>query len=332
MVRRTGLIVSVVAGLVFLVAGPAAGQEIGRQWLSPRLGQLKTAVAYGVVGVPERTVEDQDAELSMVRHAFSVFAPLWQNETEEAAARVKIDAWDLDTRARLTKPDVGLPDHLWDLQFGGSYRRKLANGWIAGAGVEIGSQSDEPFASCEEVTVNVLGSLQIPAGQRDSWLFMVQYSNNRPFARHAPIPGVAYQWVPDPKRLRAVIGVPFSSLYAEPIDRLYVNLRYLLIRRIHAEVGYRICDPATVYVSFDWDNDRFLRADRGNDDDRLFYYEKRLTAGVRWEVCEGMTVDAFGGYAFDRFFFEGERFDDRDQSRINVADGCFLGINARYRF
>jgi len=329
---RPGSMVLVCVASLCLLAGPLAAQDIGRNWLSAKVGQLKTEVGYDVDGLCQRNVEDQDAEFAMIRHSFHVFAPLWQNEKEEFAARVKIGAWDLDTDARLSGPNVELPDELWDLQFGAQWRRKLDNGWIAGAGLEIGSPSDKPFDSCEEVTVNAMGSLRIPAGERDAWLLLVQYSNNRPFLQNVPIPGVAYQWIPDPKRLRAVIGVPFSSLYAEPIDRMYVRFRYMMIRRIHAEVGYRVLDPLTAYLSFDWDNDRFLRADRSDSDDRLFYYEKRLTVGLRWRIMEGLSLDVFGGYAFDRLLFEGEKYDDRNQSRINISDGTICGLKARWRF
>jgi len=317
---------------VLAASVPAGAQGVGRTWLSQRVGELKTEVDYGVTGSCNRDVKDQDAELALIRHSFHVFAPLWQNEREEVAARISVDAWDVDTEARLTRPNVELPEHLWDLQFGGMWRRKLDNGWIVGAGVEVGSPSDKPFDSCEETSVNAMGSLRMPAGERDAWLFFVQYSNNRSFLPHVPIPGVAYQWVPDPKRFRAVVGVPFSQLYAEPIDRLYVQLRYLLVRQVHAEIGYRVLDTLNIYAAFDWDNNRFFRAGRRENDDRIFYYEKRLTTGVRWEVCEGLTADIFGGYAFDRFFFEGEKYDDRDQSRIDVADGAFIGIKASYRF
>jgi len=320
------------AALLLLTVCPVWAQEGRPQWLRATLGELETRVEYDVFGACERDVEDQDTDLALVRHHFRVFAPLWQDETQEVAARATVGAWDLDTDARLEIPSPHLPDHLWDLRFGGSWRRKLANDWILGADVEIGSPSDKPFETCEEVSVNAMANLRIPAGERDAWLFFVQYSNNRSFAQHVPLPGIAYQWVPDPRRFRAVIGVPFANLHAEPLDRLTIDLRYLLLRRVHARVGYRLLDPLTVYAAFDWDNHRFFRAGRDDNDDRLFYYEKRLTAGVRWDIVDGLYVDVFGGYAFDRFFFEGEDYGDRGDSRISIADGAFAGIKVGYRF
>jgi len=318
--------------LLLLTACTVRAQDGQPQWLRANVGKLRTQITYDVFSACERDVEDQDTDLALVRHAFRVFAPLWQDETQEVAARATVGAWDLDTDARLERPGPHLPDHLWDLHFGGSWRRKLANDWTVGAGVDIGSPSDKPFETCEEVSVNAMANLRIPTGKRDAWLFFLQYSNNRPFAQHVPLPGIAYQWVPDPQRLRAVIGVPFANLQAEPINRLTINLRYLLLRRVHAQVGYRLLDPLKVYAAFDWDNHSFFRAGRADNDDRLFYYEKRLTAGIRWDIAEGLSVDVFTGYAFDRFFFEGEGYDDRGDSRINIADGTFAGIKVEYRF
>jgi hypothetical protein len=322
MILATSLAVSAV---------PAAAQEGGR-WFSPEVGKLKFQLDYDQLYSFEEGVEGQDADVEMSRHGFNVFAPIWQDEVQEFAAKANVGVWDIDSEAWLSGLGARLPDHLWDLSFGGAWRRKLENDWVVGADVEVGSPSDEPFDSEDEVEVTAFGTLRIPAGERDAWMFFLQYSNNRSFLQHIPIPGVAYQWVPDPKRLRTVIGVPFSGIWAEPVDRLEIEARYMLLRRIHAEVGYRVLEPVKVYAGFDWDNYRFFRAGRPDDDDRLFYYEKRLTTGVRWEIAEGLSIDGFGGYAFDQMFFEGEDYDDRSRGRISIDDGFFAGVRAVWRF
>ncbi len=332
MASHSRLVSGAVAVLVGILTAVAAGQDAGAQWFKREVGNLKTKFAYDVHHGCEEDVDDQSTDLSMTRQRLGVFVPICQTEVEEFAAKAHVGVWDLDTGARLTRPDVSMPEHLWDVGAGGTWRRKLDNGWIVGAGMDVSSPSDEPFESCEEVAVNALVNLHIPVGERDGWLFFLQYANNRSFAPHVPLPAVAYQWVPDPRRFRAVLGLPYASVWAQPIDRLTLEARYLMLRRVHAKIGYRLLEPLEVYVGYDWDNNRFFRAAREDDDDRLFYYEMRATAGLRWEITEGLFVDAFGGYAFERFFFEGEDYDDRDDSRINIEDGCFMGMKVGLRF
>jgi hypothetical protein len=43
-------------------------------------------------------------------------------------------------------------------------------------------------------------------------------------------------------------------------------------------------------------------------------------------------LDLSGGYAFDRFWFEGEDYDDRSMDRINLADGPFVSAQIVARF
>jgi hypothetical protein len=45
-----------------------------------------------------------------------------------------------------------------------------------------------------------------------------------------------------------------------------------------------------------------------------------------------VDLDVSGGFAFDRFWFEGEDFDDRGFNRINLTDGPFASANIRVRF
>ena len=73
-----------------------------------------------------------------------------------------------------------------------------------------------------------------------------------------------------------------------------------------AKVTYEVLRPLRVYAGFDWDNDWYLRADRQRTSHRLFYYEKRLTGGIRFDL-KHVGFEVSGGYAFDRFYFEGRR-------------------------
>ena len=116
------------------------------------------------------------------------------------------------------------------------------------------------------------------------------------------------------------------------MDKLTVSSAYLLPRTVHAKISYELVEGLSLYGGFDWQNQRWFRADRADDDDRLFYYEKKAAVGLRWEPVKNWTVDLQGGYGFDRFFFEGEEYDDRGDNRISLSDGFFIGVQTGMRF
>ena len=104
------------------------------------------------------------------------------------------------------------------------------------------------------------------------------------------------------------------------------------MRNIQAEASYRISWPLTVFAGFDWRNQRYFRADRDNNDERIFYYEKRIGGGLRLGVTKQVALTFEGGWAFDRFYFEGEDYGDRDQNTIEVDDSPYGAVKIAGRF
>jgi hypothetical protein len=328
MYLRGSLIVAAVCGLL---ASTALAQEELARWFDPRLGQLKVSGSLESRYECQEHIKQQDRSFQTTRYRAKVLVPIYQDEVQEAGLRATVGAWDIDTDAILPDTGESFPDALWDLSVGGFYRRKLENDWILGGLVNVGSPSDEPFDSAEEVAVDAAAVLNVPGNEQLTWLFYVQYSNHRSFLQHIPLPGAAVLWQPD-ETFRWVIGMPFTHAEYKPLDWLELEAAYALLRTVHAKVTVRPIRPVGIYAGFDWDNESFFRADRADDDDRLFYYEKRVTAGVRWDISKHVYVDAYGGYAFDRMYFEGEEYDDRGNNRLSIADGLFTGVRAGVRF
>lgn len=320
------MLISIVWG-----GGSALGQDDWGKWISPQMGKLKLDARYDTDSYFNTNVSKNRSRLHMTEHDLRIDLPLWQDDRQELALNTRVGITHFD--GELTFPDTWdhFPDELYELWLGATYRRLLDNGWIVGGNLTIGSPSDKPFASLEEVAVIATGFLRIPDGERNAWLFMLNYANNREFCRHVPIPGVAYLHHPD-EALRLLLGVPYSSVAWRPFDPLQLEASYMIPRGVHAQASYDLIESLTLYTGFDWRNERWFRHDRKDDDDRLFYYEKRVKVGIDWQIAEGIAVDIGGGYAFDRFFFEAERYDGRNHNRLNLSDGPFLAATIRFTF
>lgn len=319
-------------GTALLIAGPtSAGAQAELQaWLDPTLGKQIPRTEYGLTYYPAERVEAQRTDLRLMEHGFSLSVPVFQDSLNEWALSARVKLLDLDTRAIL--PEIGerLPGELWDVRVGAGYRHKFENNWIGGASLTVSSPSDEPFASEDELILRAIGMLRVPHGDRNAWLFSLIYASDQELLGGLPVPGIAYLYAPS-DRFRTVIGVPFTSIEVRPLDALTLEAQYFPLRRVRARATYQLFRPLRLFTGFDWDNDGYFRADRQDKEDQLFYYEKRLTAGVRFDLRHvGFRLS--GGYAFDRFYFEGDEYSDRRHNRIDVDAGPFVAAQLSVRF
>lgn len=305
-------------------------QEAFQSSFSARVGQPGARFHYEAMSYFSEDTSQRDRSLRLMRQELAVHVPLWANDCTEWSLHGRVSVLDLDGRVWLPGTWDRLPSELWRVHVGAGYRHHWDSGMELGVSLTLGSSSDEPFASGDELEVIGNAFLRVPAGERDAWMFYLNYASNREFAPHVPLPGVGYAWNPD-DALRALVGLPLNTVYWEPLEGLTLEGLYFVPRTVNAEVGYRVVDPIKVYAGFSWDNDRYYRSGRGDDDDRLFYYEKRVTMGVRWEINRNWWVDLAGGFAWDRFFFEGEDYGDRGDHRVDIQDGPFVRLEVGLR-
>ena len=305
---------------------------------------LKTQTVLGF----QEPVKGQGRDLRMGEYKLDLSYPIFQSDREDVSLSLRCGAMELESDMRL--PDQGdrLSGLFWDLGVSLQYRRQLSNGWLGGGMISFGSASDDPFSSPEETVGQALLFLSIPHGtapeiegsvensppgidRRNRWIGLVHYSSQRQFLPHVPLPGIAYQFSFGPF-LRGLVGFPVLSLVSRPAEDLDLQFFALLPRRISTQVRYAVHEDWKLQVGFDWRSRSFLRAGREHGKDRLVYNEKRVLAGIRWEPRPEMTLEIGAGYAFDRFWYEGESYGDRGDDRLDLGDGPVIQFEFRVRF
>jgi hypothetical protein len=298
---------------------------------SPELGALLVRSDYRLTYFWDQPVHGQPTELGWIQHDFSLVGPIWQNPTDEWAASARVRYQKYDTGAVFPDSGEPFPDELWNIRFGTTYRHKFESGWIGALDVNVGSPSDRPFASLDEMDISATAILRVPVREHDAWLFFVNYGSNREFLPGIPIPGLGYSYQPS-DQLTAVVTTGLVSIQYKPVETLTLSALYIAVRTVDVRLTYQLFRPVRLWVGFDWTNDRYLLADRADPDDRLFYYEKRIRAGAIIGLARWAFVDVTGGYSFDRFYFEGEGYSDRNHNRIDVDAGPFVQARVGVRF
>jgi hypothetical protein len=89
-----------------------------------------------------------------------------------------------------------------------------------------------------------------------------------------------------------------------PRGDLIIDASYSLIRQVHARVTY-VAAPWRFFTGFDWGDETYFLSDRPTSDDRVYYYDKRLTTGVQWPLTQSLKLELSSGYVFERFYYEG---------------------------
>jgi hypothetical protein len=331
------LLLLILLELLFLGVNPENGQAQSQMALSfsralgPQLGQMKPMVNFQVTPYQEEPVTGQSKDIRVAHYQASLLVPLYHDRNEELSLIGNFRGQHIQTEAVLPDSHRRFPDGLWDVRLGPSYRHKFENDWIGGAFLTLGSASDRLFASWRESELQGLFFARIPSGKRNAWIVMMAYSNNREFLNNVPIPGIAF-WYEPSDRYRLLIGFPFAFFEFKPYPDLSMELTYFAVRSVRSRITYRLFRPLWIYAGFDWRNEGYFLAERQDQWDRFFYYEKRLYGGVRWDLWNQLSLDLIYGYSFDRFYFEGRDYEDRNRDRVDVGNGPFLSILVGMRF
>ena len=333
-VPRHRLILACLLIMIGCLAGaPAArAQELGN-WMIPEVGNLKYNLSYDFAYSPDRSVEGQETDMGYASHTGRFLAPLWQNPRDELALHGRASYMSVDTAAILPTSGREFPGDLWDLRLGATYRHKMDRGWVWGGELTVGSPSDKPFNKMDDTSISATATLLTPWGQNKAhrWLFLLNYSNTRDFLANVPIPGAAYAYMPD-KNLSILLGLPLASIRYKPAPKWTLSGLYIYPRTIISSAAYRPLKWVEGSVGFDWTYQRWFLSDRSDDKDRLFFYQKEAKAGVKFFLPQGLVLNLTGSYAFDRLWFQGDDWDDRDQDRVNLENGYIFRAMVNWRF
>lgn len=297
--------------------------------LDTYLEPLTVPGEYRVRHYLSKDIKGQRSDIGITQHDFAtgvyrmVLGPIGAG----AGARVR---WlDLATDASLPDGRRKFPKNLYDTEL------QFMFPWLMPPGlweIKIGSASDKPFHSGDEVTADITWSIGYPNSPGYAFLFLVNYNNNREYWNRDILLGFSYRGEPEDGRFKLALGFPYSAGRVKLTEDLQLSAEYNFPRTVHLRTDYVVSKNLRFYSGFDWANQRYFLYDRANDAARLFYYEKRVAAGLRWDITENMYLDFSGGFAFDRFFFEGTRYERRNQNRLDLGDGPFVGLQFGLRF
>jgi len=313
------------AAVVLALAAPALAQERGAG-LAALLGRAEPGVEARVTALPGES-GGTPSVVSEEAHGSYVVS---RSSSDEWTVLGKAGETELG-RTPVVIPESGftVPTKLWDLSAGANFSRRLGDrrGWGAGAGV--GSASDVPFHSIHETSFSAAARYELPSGERNSWVFLLNYSNNRTFLNNVPLPGVAYV-VRDPANgLTAAIGFPFAMIRWKADEDWTLSASVFGGANWTLEAARRVA-PATLYARVEREPRQWLRAERSDNSNRLIYDEKDVRVGARAPLGGRFGIDGSLGWSFDRRFSEA-RDANRSAQRFALRNAAIASVALSWR-
>lgn len=223
------------------------------------------------------------------------------------------------------------PRDLWTVNFGATYSHKLKNGDDWGLILSGGSASDHLFNSFHEDTISATATYHYEKDKLHSWIFLLNYGTNRPFAPGVPLPGASYIVINPEAHTVISYGMPFFISWA-PDSVWSFSALYFIPTLIHAEADARILPTTRVHFGFDWMPQSWLPANRADTDDRLILDQKKFSVGIKPELAEDLFLDFSAGYAFGQELFLAESLFSSGITKTPLSSAPFVQGEIAYKF
>ena len=199
----------------------------------------------------------------------------------------------------------------------------------------VGYAGDSPFGDGDAVYFQGDLLYEHPLDEKSTLTFVLNYDGNRTLWPDIPLPSVAYTRRQS-DRLVYVIGLPYSSLFWRPQEQVILRASYSVPYSLDLTAEYALSRSLRVFASFDSKFDAFHVDDPDiveDEDDRLFFSQRRVEAGVKLVPQDPDTSQlvAAVGYAFDQSFETG--WDVRDLETLREPGAAVyvrVGLDLRF--
>ncbi len=323
------------AAIEFPDADSSASGRGGRGGIGPDFGDGFSRIdgsgilaSYRVAWLNNESITGTALHFESVREDWSILAPLWRDGTERLTFSVRLAYAQVNSDAMVPKEGGAFPGSLWDVGFGLNYQHHFDNNWTGGLGIMLGSASNQPFSSLDDIRVGFNAFLRVPANEHAYWNFSLAYA---PFGELAfPVPGVAYVWQPS-EFFRMSIGIPFSLMW-RPTPDLMLDVAYMPLTNVRARISYRLGPKLNWYGEYVQSAEGYYLSDRTDPSDRLLFRDGRLETGFQYRFAGRGMFEVFGGYVFDRSISEGHEAGGLGADAIFINPGAVFGARVQIRW
>ena len=311
-VLSSGIRIVIVLGFCPALALGNSGFELGGGLTPP--SRQKNTIQFTGLFQSKANLSSAPESLGVHQENVSVRIPVIRTDQNALAFSARYNSM-------MIYPGNSAAPNLYDIEMAASYTHEIEEKRMWSLGASFGSASDQPFEDSSVSTLSTTAFYSLPSTEISSWLFIVNYSNNRTVLNNIPIPGFAYNYTPS-KTFRGIFGIPFAMIYWRFAERWNLSF-FSALFVTKTEIAYSVMGPVQVFTGLDLFPRTFLKYGRANDKERLYYDEKKLVLGLRSPVSRILFTQLEGGYSFSRRFFTAESYSD-DPTSVTSIEPCWF--------
>lgn len=331
-IRKLHLL-TILAALVILAVPSYVFAQAERilEYMGPGRSVIKFGIDYRLTVQAPKEAKEQNTSFSWIEQEYGFSVPVIQRKNDVLIGTTHMRSLDFTTDALM--PDTGerFPENLWDGRISLSYGHRFNSRWAAGGILTHLASGEKTFSRPETQSTGGTAVLLLLTKKKSAWIFYLNVDSNREILNNLPLPGVAYHSNPTPK-LKLTIGIPFISVAYKTSKKTRLEASYFPWQKINARFTYKSSDKLSLYTSFGWEDKHFTRRSRPKDDYRIYFTQKRAALGTQFQLTKFASLEIYTSYAFDRVFFEGNKWNETDFNRITLGDNLQTAAKLYLRF
>ncbi|MES2769644.1 MAG: hypothetical protein V4596_10920 [Bdellovibrionota bacterium] len=313
--------------LAFIFLSPNLGAQ---EWIqnikNPKLPYI---IQYSTQSLSSSEAERFSDKIEMDRASAKVVVPF--SKSEEFKQSFSFDFNQTKIEQINESPTSPVPDKLTEEKFGYQFISKINDQKYYGMNTEIGSSSDEPFHNWSVTEVSLTPFYYYDKTPRSSWVFMLNYSNQRAILPHIPLPGFIYIRN-NQKGFTLFAGIPVFGFFYKISDSLMMNYFTLLPWMHQFKVTYFVKYPIQIYAEFKMAPELFKSIDYVDNEDRIILRDQRAVLGTQFPVVDNLTLDIHGGVSFNREIYQAEDPSKSKDWLEEIEDQTFFNAELGIKF
>lgn len=192
--------------------------------------------------------------------------------------------------------------------------------------VRYGSASDKVFENSSVITYGATGTYSFPQTEKNRWLLLLDYANDRPILNNLPLPGFAYFYNPS-KEFRGVFGVPFASINWNFAQSFSLDFMTVIPWVFKGAINYQLNSYSKIYSGFNFSQLTYYKFDRTNSKERVFFDEKKMFVGLKIPLHPKIFSEFELGHAFDRSIFKAESYQLNPDNPTLIGNAFYGKLN-----
>lgn len=317
---------SLVFMLLFMLYSPLKAQEWLTNIKNPR---MPYTFQYSSQTLKESDAETYSDKIEMEKVSGKVILPISISMDQKHSLSADFNQTQIDQINKNTTSPI--PEKLTEEKYGYQFINHKDDRRYYGANFMVGSASDKPFHNWSVTEVSLTTFYYYEQTPMSSWTFLINYSNQRSFLPHVPLPGVTYMYN-NQEGFTLIAGIPVFGFVWRFADDWMFNYFSLIPWSHQAKLTYFVSRPFQIYLEYKIAPETFKLVDYTDNEDRVIMEDQKAILGTVVPIAKVLSLDIHGGYSFGRKIYQAKRPGSSEDWLEEIEDQAFFNAQMGIRF